>query len=255
MDPHLGVYHGSFDSALSDDPADDLNHNPCNPAGDLPCLTHHEPLADILLELRRQPDGNVSLAFFRDRNGLDAGRSLDLLGAGCGTRLGPLKSLEQVGDGPHRHLVASFPLTVENRLCLGKLRPISQHRVRLELAEVPEQHVPRIRVVIDRNVRDANYLYVTEDGIRRRVKIDLDNTVQEDHRYRVCIEDDLGEYQRCVLTDREFRSFALPVPLPGGMGVNYTWWQELRPRLQRTQGRYAVEQYIGRFERVEQSGS
>ena len=64
----------------------------------------------------------------------------------------------------------------------------------------------------------------------------------------MCIENDLGEYERCVLTDREFRSFVLPVPVPGGMAVNYTFWQELSPRLRRTQGRYEVERYRARFE-------
>ena len=67
-----------------------------------------------------------------------------------------------------------------------------------------------MRVAIDRSVVARNYLYVKEDGIERRVKIDLDNTEGTGRRarYRVCIEDDEGEYSRCVVTDRiaeEFR--------------------------------------------------
>jgi len=155
--------------------------------------------------------------------------------------------------------VATFGLDADNRLCLGKLRPVSRPQVHLELhtRASADAGTPMVRVVIDKNVRDTNYLYVVEDGVRRRVRIDLDNTVHDDHmdRYRVCIEDDLGEYERCVLTDREFRSFALPLPVPGGVALNYTWWQELRPKLRRTEGRYVVERYVGHFEPVRLEGN
>jgi hypothetical protein len=262
VEPFLGVYVGSFDSAQSEDPADDLNYNPCEPAADERCLTHHAPLADILLELHRQPGGEVLLTFFRSRDDRDAGRELDLLGRGCDTRLGSLESVDLVGREKARastaaegsaYVLASFPLHAANRLCLGKLRPTSRHHLRLELHPATATGAARVRVVIDKNVRDTNYLYVVEDGVRRRVRIDLDNQLEDDdgERYRVCIEDDLGEYGRCVLTDREFRSFALPVPVPGGVAVSYTWWQELRPRLRRTQGLYVVERYVGRFEHAE----
>jgi hypothetical protein len=252
VEPYLGAYRGSFDSAFTETPADDLNHNPCEPAEGRSCLTHDDPLTDILLELRRGPDGAVSLAFYRDEQHLAAGRTLDLLGRGCGTRLGPLASVKQQKAQDELHTVATFPLDTDNRLCLGKLRPVSRHQVNVEMRSHAgaDAGAPMVRVVIDKNLRDTNYLYVVEDGVRRRVRIDLENTVHGVHRnrYRVCIEDDHGEYDRCVLTDREFRSFALPLPVPGGIALNYTWWQELSPRLRRTEGRYVVERYVGRFE-------
>lgn len=248
IEPYLGVYRGSFDSALTEDPDDDLNHNTCRPGVDDPCPASQQPLDGILLALRRASNGAVTLAFFRDADDVAAGRPLDLLGAACGTTLGPLESLGPA-DGGAAHLIATFPLTAENRMCLGKLRPVSDHRVELRLAGA-DAGAPSVEVVIDKNVRDDNYLYVVEDGVQRRVRIDLTGSLEEDpqKRYRVCVEDDLGEFERCVLTDREFRSFALPLPVPGGgVGVNYTWWQELTPKLRRTSGRYVVEQYVGRF--------
>lgn len=278
LTPFLGVYRGSFESALTEDPGDDLNHNPCTPGGDDDCLTHRQPLADVLLELQHSPQG-VRLAFYANEADRAAGRELDLLGRGCGTRLGVMESVQPaagaspsaaVGTGagsvsraataaadPHLHHVAVFPLTADNRLCLGKLRPVSRHHVRLELHPQHDEAHRFVRVVIDRNVRDDNYLYVMEDGVQRRVKIDLDNTLHADHmdRYRVCIEDDLGEYDRCVLTDRRFRSFVLPVPVPGGVAVGSAWWQELRPRLRRTEGRWIAERYVGRFEPITPAGS
>lgn len=248
VDAFIGTYRGGFASAATEDPADDLNFNPCD-AGETNCPTHHAPLDDVLLSLTRDEAGRLRLRFFRDREALASGRQLDLLGRSCGTRLGPLtRSRAGAADGG-AEAVLTFPLTVNNRLCLGKLRPTSTHHIDLALHR-NAQGQRFVRVVIDKSVTDANYLYVMEDGVRRRVKIDLDNTLSEEgqRRYRVCIENDLGEFERCVLTDKEFRSFALPVPLPNGMAVSYTWWQDLVPDLKATSGLYVLEQYVGRFE-------
>ncbi len=243
--PYLGVYQGSFDSALTEDPGDDLNFNPCTPGDGQDCTSHQQPLSNVLLVLEAAPNGTVSPRFYRDRSAMEAGTPLDLLGSGCGTRLGTLGSVQQTPEGGWS---ADVPLTAANRLCLGKLRPVSRHTLHLAMSGA-NRGSRQVRVTADKAVRDTNYLYVVEDGVKRRVKIDLDNTVQENHqtRYRVCIENDLGEYDRCVLTDREFKSFVLPVPVPGGVAVNYTWWQELSPKLRRTRGRYEVEQYVGHF--------
>ena len=54
-----------------------------------------------------------------------------------------------------------------------------------------------------------------------------------------------------MLTDREAKRFVLPIPLPGGAALSYTWWEELTPRLRRTQGLYEVEQYSARFVRAD----
>jgi hypothetical protein len=146
-----------------------------------------------------------------------------------------------------------FPLESDNSLCLGKLRPTSDHHLTVKLHAGGAGDASRAEVVIDKQVRDTNFLYVMKDGVQRRVQIDLDNTVREgqQYHYRVCIEDDLGEFDRCVMTDREFRSFGLPLPVPGGVAVSYTWWYDLSPNLQRTTGRFELEQYVGRFERLE----
>lgn len=242
---YLGAYRGSFDSALTEDPGDDLNHNPCNPARDGDCAVHQQPLRDVLMTLERDADDELQLSFYADRGGMRRRRPIDLLGAGCGTVFGPIRIQSAAPNAPGP--VLDVPITTDNRLCLGKLRPTSDHLLRIHLE--PGAAEPRAQIVIDRAVNDTNYLYVVEDGVERRVRIDLDNTITEDHvaHYRVCIEDDFGEYERCVLTDREFRSFALPVPLPGGMAINYTFWQSLTPKLRSTHGRYAVEQYHGHF--------
>ena len=113
-------------------------------------------------------------------------------------------------------------------------------------------HTYWVEVAIDRAVTSQNYLYVKEDGVDRRVRMDLDNTQGKGRRaqYRICIEDDYGEFGRCVVTDKELKQFALPMPVPGGAAVNYTWWYDLFPNLKRTRGLYELEQYTARFFKV-----
>jgi hypothetical protein len=250
-----GTYRGSFDSALTDDPEDDLNANPCNPAI-ADCRVHQAPLADILVSVEATGDGGLFVQFHATEEDRRHRRPLDLLGEGCGTVLGPVTDMTQPGtaDGGGRRWTASVPLMVRNRACLGRLRPTSDHALNLIWYEDHSDEPGRSLVVlIDRRVTDANHLYVVENGVRRRVRIDLANTLEQDARvrYRVCIEDDLGEYGRCVMTDREFRRILLPVPLPGGAAVSYTWWQQLTPRLRSTRGLYHLEQYRGHFTLIE----
>jgi hypothetical protein len=249
----VGTYRGSFDSALTHDPADDLNMNPCE-RDHVDCQAHHAPLADILLEVAPAAGGELGVQFYRTAADRDGGRSLDLLGNGCGTRLGPITDLSRSNGVDGLRWTGKVELTARNRLCLGRLRPTSEHALQLawyqDHAEAPGRS---LEVLIDRRVTDANYLYVEDDGVRRRVRIDRDNRLEQDSRvrYRVCIEDDLGEYGRCVMTDRELRQVLLPVPLPGGAAVSYTWWHRLSPRLQSTRGLYHLEQYRGHFTAVE----
>lgn len=244
----LGVYRGSFATAHTEDPTDDLNYRQCDPAVER-CLGGDQPLVDVLLDVRRDATGSVRLAFYRTPADLERGDALDLLGRGCGTTLGAL--VTGTSDAATGRLVGQVPLAARNRLCLNRLRPTATHELRAEFARDAATGVAYVDLLIDRDVRSANYLFVEEQGKRRRVRIDLDNTLDTatDARYRVCIEDDLGDFSRCVMTDRELRRFVLPVPVPGGAALSYTWWYELVPRLKRTSGLQEVERYSGRFVR------
>ncbi len=251
-EPFVGRYQGSFASALTEEPEDDLNFNPCDPRI-TDCVVHHDPLVDIVLDLSLAPDGQLRATFYRSREALAVGQPLDLLGRGCGTRIGSLASFTPGSGADERSWTAVFPLTVENRLCLGRLRPTSTHAIELTYVEDVAEAARYIEVAVDKAVINENYLYVKEDGIERRVRMDLAGKVGErgETRYRVCIENDLGEFDRCVLTDKKLKQFFLPVPLPGGVAANYTWWHSLYPNLKRTRGLYSLEQYTGRFDRAE----
>jgi hypothetical protein len=248
--PFIGTYVGSFASALTEDPADDLNYNPCNPAV-ADCVAHQAPLVEILLQLSVDPDGSLRATFYRSPADLAANEPLDLLGRGCGTRIGPVETFSTVEESSGPGWTGRFPLTVDNRLCLGKLRPTSTHAIELTYYADSVEEDPYVEVTIDKAVISENYMYVKENGVERRVRLNLAGKLGEgtQARYQVCIENDLGEFDRCVLTDKKLKQFFLPVPLPGGVGANYTWWHDLNPNLKRTRGLYTLEQYTGRFDR------
>jgi hypothetical protein len=251
LEPFLGLYEGSFASALTEDPDDDLNFNPCNPAT-RDCSIHQDPHIDILLSLSLDSQKKLRAGFYRSETQVRSGRQLDLLGRGCRSQVGRLAKLSQGKRGEAIRWTARFELNVESRACLGKLRPTSSHFLLIHGVEDPERGEQHVLVSIDKSVSSQNYLYVKEDGKERRVRMDLDNTQGTGRRaqYRVCIEDDHGDFGRCVVTDKELKNFALPMPVPGGAAVNYTWWYDLFPNLKRTQGLYEVTQYTARFELV-----
>ncbi len=248
LEPFLGLYEGSFESALTEDPDDDLNFNPCNPAT-RDCSVHQDPHIDILLDLSLDGRGKLRAAFYRSELEMRAGRPLDLLGRGCRSRLGRLEKFQPGRRGEPVRWTARFDLKVENRACLGKLRPTSDHFVLVRGLEDPDTGERQVEVAIDKSVASRNYLYVKEDGVERRVRLDLDNTQGKGRRakYRVCIEDDMGEFSRCVVTDKELKQFGLPLPVPGGVAMSYTWWYDLFPNLKRTRDLYELTQYTARF--------
>ena len=92
LEPYLGLYQGSFASALTEDPEDDLNFNPCNPAT-RDCSLHQDPHIDILLSLVLDGKGRLDAGFYRSELQLGSGRELDLLGRGCRSRVGRLEKL------------------------------------------------------------------------------------------------------------------------------------------------------------------
>ncbi len=244
----LGLYRGYFATALTTDPSDDLNYNPCDDQV-ADCTRHKAPLVDILLRISENDEGRLQATFFRNLADLQAGVPLDLLGRGCGSRVGSLEEF-QAGRNDLKRWTARFALNVRNRTCLGKLRPTSSHFLVVEMIRGSDSFGPTIDVLIDKRVVDKNYLYIKEKGRERRVKVDVANTQGEGRRarYRVCVENALGEFEQCVLTDKQLKSFALPVPVPGGVAVNYSWWTTLYPNLRRTKGLYELEQYVGHFE-------
>ncbi|MFV2090374.1 MAG: hypothetical protein ACC642_06950, partial [Pseudomonadales bacterium] len=242
---------GSFESALPADPDDDHNYNPCNPeTGD--CATHADPHIEIQLALTLDQDDELSAAFYRSTSQFRSAKTLDLLGRSCGTRVGGLENIERGDEGIS--WIARFDLSVENRSCLGKLRPTSSHFLLIRGLKQEDDTAPRVEVAIDKRIVNNNYLIVKEDGVERRVRLDLNNTQGTGRRarYRVCIEDDLGDFGRCVVTDKKLRQFAFPLPVPGGVAMNYTWWYDLVPNLKRTRDLYELEQYVARFERAQQ---
>ena len=153
VDLFLGSYQGSFSTALSPQPEDDLNFEACAAKAE-GCEEPYNPLVDIVLRLSRDARGELAAGFYRNT---DSSMPLDLLGRGCGTRIDALERLTRNTTQVDQRYTARFTLRVDNRLCAGRLRPTSSHFVLLDLYESRE-HGRRIEVRIDKAVVDKNYL-------------------------------------------------------------------------------------------------
>jgi len=105
---------------------------------------------------------------------------------------------------------------------------------------------------IDRDVASENYLYVEEGGVVAGVRIDLDNTqVEGPSDVTGCARGRVRRLQPlCAHGSRtEEGGAAGAVARRCGRGLRVV--EELSPDLKRTRGLYRLEQYAGRFERIE----
>jgi hypothetical protein len=255
--PYVGLYQGSFRSAVETPwPDDDLNLNPCI-IGRQDCDVHQAPLADIFIRLSVDAERRPRLRFFYTREDVDQGRVLDLLGLGCGSEVREAVEFARANKASTGDIERRWRITF--RLYTGQCRIGSSQSQDRELDLVLGQDAagaPVALVQIFRGLRDANYLYTMEDGERRRVRI-MSPTVHGGGRgfegKYVCVEDAMGEYpqSRCTHVIRTREGFAVPLPTgDGGMSVLFGANTKYSIDLERTTGEYDAEHYTARFERV-----
>lgn len=248
---HLGPYYGGFDTALTPDPGDDLNPNEC-PAGEAGehCRDlHANPLSHLLLNLELGEDDQLTLAFYRSPEDLEANRPM-YLSKGCLTTVGPasdyrVRKIDEDLDETQVLATASFPLQFGRQIlaCTDSARFASGSKPQLDLAlQVnPVTGASAVSLTLERSRRDGNYLYVKQDGEKIPVKLDL-RYVGEDRleARRLCAEDDEtllenkdGYEGVCVMTGRDKWSVVLPVSV-FGPGVTAFWGSTRSPHWRRT---------------------
>lgn len=256
--PWVGLWQGSFRSAVETPwPDDDLNLNPCI-IGKQDCDVHQAPLANIFIDLRIDEDRRPAIRFYYTREDYDEGRPLDLLGIGCGSEVRELLEFSKANAREDGSQGRQWRLTF--RLNTGQCRiGSSQSRERelnLFLAQDPVSGSPVTHVEIFRGLTDSNYVYTMEDGQRRRVRImspSVRGTGRGFEGKYVCVEDAIGEYpaDRCTHVIRTREGFAVPLPAGDGrvsvlFGANTKYSIDLK----RTTGEFDAEHYTARFERV-----
>jgi len=260
LTPWLGPYYGGFDTAMTADPADDLNPNECPPGEDraLCRQAHGNPLSHLLMKLDRNEEGQLTLAFFRDRDDYEAGRAI-FLSEGCRTSVGPARDLQlfpvdESLDDTQLLATASFPLRFGSQLLActnsARLGAGSNPAMELALQGNPVSGASAISITLEKSRRDGDYLYVKKDGKKVPVKLDLQYVgAGGGESRRLCaadgettIENKDGYESVCVMTGRKEWRIALPVS-PYGPGVTLFWGSTRSPKWYRTSGEPDVVDY------------
>ncbi len=247
LDDYLGPYYGGFDTALTPDPGDDLNPNECA-AGDCGA-THGDPLSHLLMKLALDPQGRLTLTFYRTEDDYEAGRPIYLSRA-CRTTLGPsddyrLHPVDEHRDETQVVATARFPLVFGNPIlsCTDSARFSSgaDPHMDLSLQANPVTGARAATVRLERSRRDGNYLYVKRKGEAVPVRLDLRYAGRDRlEARRLCAADDEtllenadGHEAVCVLTGRDTWQVVLPVS-PYGPGVTAFWGSTRSPKWYRT---------------------
>ncbi len=257
--PYLGPYYGGFDTALTPDPADDLNPNECPLAGEMDCGAEHvNPLSHLLLKLDRDAAGNLTLAFYRTQADYQANRPMYLSNA-CRTSLGPADAFEHFHideglDQTQLLATARFPLVFGSELlaCRRSVRlgGTADPHMDLSLQVNPVTGASALSVTVEKSRRDGDYLYVKQDGKKVPLKLDL-RYIGTDEREarRLCaadnetaLENKDGYEAVCVMTGRDQWSVVLPIS-PYGPGVTAFWGSTRSPKWYRTSGEPDVVTY------------
>lgn len=260
LQPYLGPYYGGFDTAMTADPADDLNPNECPPgeSRDVCDQAHGDPLAHLLMQLGMNAGGELTVAFYRNRDDYEQGRWM-YLSRGCQTTLAPasdyqLHTLDKELDETQLLATARFPLHFGNRIlaCTNSARLGAGASPAMEMAlQVnPVTGARAISLSLERSRRDGDFLYVEQDGQKIPVKLDLRylGTDGAEAR-RLCaadgetkIENKDGYEDVCVMTGRKKWSIILPIS-PYGPGVTAFWGSTRSPKWYRTEGEPDVVTY------------
>lgn len=221
LTPFAGFYQGAFDTAITADPLDDMNTNPCRD-----CAEHGAPLQDIYLQVAIGDKGKPAISFHREVDG----PAIDLLGQYCHSQIGPLASLEsERGEGKdsgeqyrvHRAVYAFDPGRCSRNIAQNK-----DPELTLSLLQNETRGMHFARVQIDKDLRRVVSLTAkNREGERVPVQsnpADYGKDRRETRSYQY--ENEMGETTGMRSNVTETRSFALPVALGGYVGANLTWW-------------------------------
>src|SRR5262245_29177513 len=88
IEPFLGDFLGSLNTAETPSPYDDLNHNLCGGPDDPPCrdeynnpTPHLSPLANVIFRVSRNSDGKIQASIFQTTEQYRSNTPIDLTGS------------------------------------------------------------------------------------------------------------------------------------------------------------------------------
>ena len=127
IEPFLGDFLGSLNTAETPSPYDDLNHNPCGGPDDPLCRDEHNnptphlsPLANVIFRISRNGDGKIQASIFQTTEQYRSNTPIDLIGQYCDSSIGDLAEYDFTSTGG-RVTVANLSFPIHPGKCSDRL--------------------------------------------------------------------------------------------------------------------------------------
>lgn len=229
IEPFLGDFLGSLNTAETPSPYDDLNHNLCGGPDSPPCrdeydnpTPHSSPLANVIFRVSRNSDGKIQAAIFQTTEQYRNNTPIDLIGQYCDSSIGDLAEYGFTSkDG--RVAVANLSFPIHPGKCSDRLGYSLGSNFELKITRKPgEEKASQLEVRLYRGSENQNRTFVKRDtGETYEVRMKFEPRKYDEferdyfHRnYEFCPVDENGELipdsKDCFTRTPERWGMALP---------------------------------------------
>jgi hypothetical protein len=208
IEPFLGDFLGSLNTAETPSPYDDLNHNPCGGPDGPPCrdeydnpTLHLSPLANVIFRVSRNSDGKIQAAIFQTTQQYRNNTPIDLIGEHCESSIGELAEYDFTSnDGEVTVANLSFP--IHPGKCGARLGYSLGSNFELKITrKAGEEKASQLEVRLYRGSENQNRTFVKRDNgetyeVRMKFEPRKYDEFERDyfHRnYEFCPVDENGE--------------------------------------------------------------
>jgi hypothetical protein len=208
MEPFLGDFLGSLNTAETPSPYDDLNHNPCGGPNGPPCRDEHgdptphlSPLANVVFRVSRNSDGKIQAAIFQTTEQYRNDTPIDLIGQYCDSAIGDLAEYDFTRAGGEV-TVATLSFPIHPGKCGDRLGYSLGRNFELTITrKAGEDRASQLEVRLYRGSENQNRTFVKRDTgetYEVRMKFEPRNygEFERDYfrrNYEFCPVDDNGE--------------------------------------------------------------
>jgi hypothetical protein len=170
IEPFLGDFLGSLNTAETPSPYDDLNHNPCGGPDKPPCrdeynnpTPHLNPLANVIFRVSRNSDGRIQASIFQTTEQYRNDTPIDLMGQYCDSSIGDLAEYDFTSqDGQVTVANLSFP--IHPGKCSDRLGYSLGSNFELKITLRPgEEKASQLEVRLYRGTENQNRTFVKRD--------------------------------------------------------------------------------------------
>jgi len=208
IEPFLGDFLGSLNTAETPSPYDDLNHSLCGGPDNPPCrdeynnpTPHLSPLANVIFRVSRTSDGKIQAAIFQTTEQYRNNTPIDLIGQYCDSSIGDLAEYHFTSaDGTVTVANLSFP--IHPGKCSDRLGYSIGSNFELKITRKPgEEKASQLEVRLYRGTENQNRMFVKRDtGETYEVRMKFEPRKYDEferdyfHRnYEFCPVDENGE--------------------------------------------------------------